>query len=141
MLRWGQLVSFAAPSSNQRFCAAPIELPPEPLHVYIDYVRQRIVVLVPDMLGNVRAADDVAGAPREIFKERVFLGSQPQLARADPGAATARLEHQRSDCHPLRQQRPPASPDQRAQTGQQLAEIERLDEVVVGAAVEARDAR
>ena len=42
---------------------------------------------------------------------------------------------------PLRQQRLVTAADQRAQPGEQLAEVERLDQVIVGAAVEPFDAR
>src|SRR5262245_43284016 len=53
----------------------------------------------------------------------------------------ARGERQRPRRQTARQDRQPAAADQRAQPREQLAEIERLHEVVVGAAIETRDAR
>ena len=49
-----QLIAFAAARADQRLAiAGSIELAPQPLHVDVDDVRQRIVVLVPDVLGDV----------------------------------------------------------------------------------------
>ena len=48
---------------------------------------------------------------------------------------------ERTDGDPFRQQRLPAAANQRAQPREELAEIERLHEVVVGAGVEPLDAR
>ena len=48
---------------------------------------------------------------------------------------------QRTDANDRRRERTLAAADDRAQPRQQLAEVERLGQVVVGAAVEARDAR
>ena len=60
---------------------------------------------------------------------------------ADAHLAAARVDRQRPDRQPLGQQRLAPAADQRAQPREQLAEIERLDEVVVGAAVQPFDAR
>ena len=48
-----ELVAFAAARADQRLGARPIELAPQPLDVDVDDVRQRIVVFVPDVLGDV----------------------------------------------------------------------------------------
>src|SRR4026207_604018 len=57
-----QLVPLAAARANQRFLAGKIHLAPETLHVHIDHVGERIVVLVPHVFGDVGATDDGAGA-------------------------------------------------------------------------------
>src|SRR6185295_12249408 len=65
-----ELITFAPPRPNQRVRSGPIELPAQPLHVDVDNVRQRIMMLVPHVLGNVRAADDIAGVADEVFEQR-----------------------------------------------------------------------
>ena len=56
-------------------------------------------------------------------------------------AAAARVERQGADDQAFGKERLAATPDQRAQPGEQFAEVERLDQVVVGAAIESGDAR
>jgi len=53
----------------------------------------------------------------------------------------AAINRERADGQPLRQQRLPPAADKRPQTREELAEIERLHEIIVGAAVEAFDPR
>ena len=136
-----ELIALAAPRADQRLGSGAIELAPQPLHVDVDDVRQRIVVLVPDVLGDVRAADDVARAADEVFEEGVFLGGEQHVGVADAHLAAARVDRERADRQPLGQQRLPPAADERAQPREQLAEVERLHQVVVGAAVQPFDAR
>src|SRR6266581_2227691 len=67
-----QRVPFSAPSTNHGILSWIVELPPQALHVDVDHVRQRLVGIVPDVLGDVGAANDLAGASREIFEQRIF---------------------------------------------------------------------
>ena len=134
-----KLVPRAAPGPNDRLASRTIELPAEPLDMHVDHIRQRIVVVVPDVLGDVAAADDVPGAPREVLEQRVFLGAQRNLAIADEDAAAARLDGERAGDQALRQNRLVAAPDDGAKARQQLAEVVGLGQVVVGAAVEPLD--
>ena len=79
----GQLIALAAPRPDQRLAPGRIELPAQPLHVDIDHVRDRVVVLVPDVLGDVAAADDVARVAGQVLEQRVFLRAQQDLPIAD----------------------------------------------------------
>ena len=98
-------------------------------------------MIVPHVLGDVAAADDGAGAAYEEFEQRVLLRGEGDFASAHPRAAAAGVQRQAARGHPFFRQRLRAAADQRAQPCQQFAEIVRLDEVIVRAAVEARDAR
>ena len=78
----------------------------------------------------------------EIFEQRVLLRGQRDVAAADRArAGCACRASSGPTIEPLGQQRLAAAADQRAQPRQQLAEVERLDQIVVGAAVEPLDAR
>src|SRR6185369_8718002 len=135
-----QLIPLAAPRPDQRVRARAIELAAQPLDVDIDDVGDRIVVLVPHVLGDVGAADDVAGAPDEVLEQRVLLGGEQDVEIAYADLPGARVDRQRPDRQALGQQRLPPASDQRPEPRQQLAEIEWLHQVVVGAAVEPFDA-
>ena len=52
---------------------AVVDLAPQPLDVDLDQVRHRVEAVVPDMLGDVRAADDGTLAPRKVLEQRVLL--------------------------------------------------------------------
>jgi len=52
----------------------------------------------------------------------------------------SRIDFERTGGHAHRHRRPDTSPDERAQAGVELADVERFGQVVIGAAVEAGDA-
>src|SRR5262245_8706902 len=112
---------------------------PQPLHVDLDQIGEWIEILLPNVFGYLGAADDFAGAPRQVFKERVFFRGQLDLTSAAPDQARANVDDEIGDLHGLRTQRG-APPQQRPQARQQFMEIERLDQVIVRARVETRDA-
>src|SRR5688572_20277819 len=59
-----------------------VDLAAQPLNVDLDQVRHRVEAVVPDMLGDVRAPDDLVVPPHEILDQRVLLGGQRQDALA-----------------------------------------------------------
>ena len=134
-----ELISLAAAGADDRGRFRIVELAAEPLHVDVDDVGKRVVVLVPDVLGDVGAADDVSGLPGEVFEERVFAAGQRNLGAGPTDALSADVDRQRTDLEALRRERTAVAPRERAQAGEQLAEIERLGQVVVGAGVESLD--
>src|SRR5678815_1202921 len=64
-----KLIAFTAAGSDERRLPGRIELPPESLNVDIDDVRERVVVLVPDVLGNFAATVHGPRVPRQILEE------------------------------------------------------------------------
>ena len=118
-----------------------VELAAEPLHVHVDDVRHGIVAIVPDMLGDVRPADDISRTTREVLEQGILPRRQGDIMRADAHAAAAGVERERADHDPLGQEGQTAAADESPEPREQLAEVERFDQVVVGAAIEALDPR
>ena len=136
-----QLIAFAAPRPDHGLRRAVIELAAQPLHVHVDDVRDGVVVIVPDVFGDIGAGDHVSRTPRQILEQRVFLARQRDVMTAEAHATAAGVERQRADHQPLGQQRLAAAADQRPKPREQLAKVERFDEVVVRAAIQALDPR
>src|SRR5437588_8954333 len=78
-----ELIALSTASTDQRFLPCGLELPAQPLNIDVDDVGEWIVVLIPDVLRDIAAADDVAGTPRQILEQRVFLCCQDDLRVAD----------------------------------------------------------
>jgi hypothetical protein len=93
------------------------------------------------VLGDVGAPDHLAGAAREVFEQRVLTAGQQHFSAAAEHAPRRRVDFDRADGDPLGRQRAALAARQGAQPRQQLAEVERLGQVVVGARVEPGDAR
>jgi len=98
-------------------------------------------VLVPDVLGDIRASDDVSCAARQVFEQRVFAAGEGNLRAAAPDAASREIDREMTDLDALRRQRTAVAARQGPDAREELAEVERLGEVIVGAGVEALHAR
>jgi len=129
-------VALAAPRVDQAARGAGIELGAEPLDIDIDDVRKGIEVLVPDVLGDLFPAYHAALIEDEEFQERIFLGGEADGASsAHHGVAggihrqIAHLDHGRAENG--------GTPQQGAEASEELLEVERLGQVIVGSAVEA----
>jgi hypothetical protein len=112
-----ELVALSAAGADQRRTVTAIELTAKTLDVNIDNVGERVVVLVPDVLGDVRAADHLSCAPREVFEQTVLAAGQFQLASVDPDPLTGNIDCQRSYLDPPGGERtaiPPGECPQRA---------------------------
>jgi hypothetical protein len=53
-----------------------VDLIPEMGDVDVDDIGRRIEVIVPHLLGNHRAGDDLPRVPHEEFKEGIFFGGE-----------------------------------------------------------------
>ena len=106
----------------------------------VDNVIQRSTssCFLPDLSRQCITQDDLALVPQQVLEKLEFTSRQVN----DPASAThlARDEIHVEIAHPETQRlgRAPA-PQQRAHPRQQLFECKRLDQVIVGAAVEAGD--
>ena len=91
------------------------------------------------MLEQVQTRKHLARPAHEDLQQRELLCREPNLGRTTRDLPRRRVEAEVAD---FEDGRPLgiAPADERAQAGEQLRERERLDEVVVGAAVETRDA-
>ena len=113
---------------------------PDPRDVHVDAAIERFEVLAPDELHQGIAGQHLARAARESPEQlELVAGDRPLLAFEphDPGGA---IDLQRPEPERLRfRARPRAPAEDRAQTGEQLAGVEGLRQVVVGADLEAHD--
>src|SRR5258708_15149982 len=104
-----QLIALSAPRANQGRPFGVVELPAEPLDVDVDDVRKRVVVLVPDVLGDVGAAHDVASAAREVFEERVLTARQRHFPALRPDALARNVDGKGTDRKAIGGQRTPVA--------------------------------
>src|SRR5204863_5135627 len=125
---------------QQRFGKALVDLAPEARDVHVDDVGLRVEVVVPDVLEQHRAGDDLAGMLHEVFE-------QPELARLQhDGLAGARhlvgeaVEREVADAVAGGLLLGGGPAHQRLDAGEQLGVGVRLGEVVVAAGAQALDA-
>ena len=116
-----------------------VDLSAQPLDVHLDQVRHRVEAVVPDVLGDVGAADDVALAPRQVLEQRVFLRRELNGTPATLDAARPRVDGEILDLEHRGCERRPSA-EQGANPREQLGKVVRLGQIVVGADVEAFDA-
>ena len=114
------------------------QLAPQPAGVHVDDVGERVELIVPGVVEDALAAEDLARVPEEQLEQPELLGAQGQRFSGEARFARRRVEREAAE-RQLRRQRAPRPPQQRADARQQLLEREGLDEVVVGAAVQAGD--
>jgi hypothetical protein len=112
----------------------------QPAHVDVERLRRPEPVLVPDAAHQVLAADDAAGVARELGEQVELLAAELDLlpADADPARGQVDVEVVHRD---RRRLLGPGGPAQHgADARDHLRGAERLDDVVVGAELEADDA-
>src|SRR5580765_8470034 len=110
----------------------------QPVNVDLDHVLAGGRIHREHALVDRSLADRLAGAHQQDLEHGVFLGPQyqpPTLHREDAGAAVV-LQRPEAD---LRRADAVRAPDDGLQARRQLARGERVDEVVVGAEVQASD--
>src|SRR5687768_2121147 len=133
-------VSRAADRMEEPRLAIGFELPSQVGDEDLDRVRDRERVVAPDLVEQLLARDHQALVAHEVLEQLELALRELDLALAARDLVRVGVEHQVGDPqrgHPAR--RAPAQ--QRAHAGQQLLSLERLDQVVVGADVQALDAR
>ncbi len=103
--------------------------------VDIDDVRAVLVLVVPRVLEQLEAGEHLPGRRMNDLEQRELLGRQRDLGVAAPYLPSRRVE---AEVTHLEQRGPldRAAAGQRSQAGKELGERERLQQVVVGAAVE-----
>src|SRR3954471_6206326 len=133
-------IARAADRVQQARLAAGLELAAQVGDEHLDRVRLRERVVAPDLVEQALARDDDPLVAHEVLEQlELALGElDVALAAAHLVGVGVELEvagHQRGRAARR------AAAQQRAQAGEQLLALERLDEVVVGAGVQALDAR
>src|SRR4051794_25413599 len=133
-------VARAADRMEEPRLATGFELPSQVGDEDLDRVRDRERVVAPHLVEQLLARDDQALVAHEVLEQLELALRELDAAVAAGDLVGVGVEHEVADT----QRRHPAgraSAQQRAQARQQLLALERLDEVVVGADVEALDAR
>src|SRR6478672_442068 len=128
----------ATPRGDEGDLLAAVDLASQSAHVDVDQVRERIVVVVPNVRVDLGAGDDAAGVPHEVLEQRVLLRGEVDLALTTTGRVTPRIDDEVGDGE-LGLKDVAAAPDESAEPREELAEVEGLGEIVVGAGVEAGD--
>src|SRR5271157_6575997 len=141
MLGWlsygGDAVADAADGLDPHSSAC--ELGAQPGQVHVDGIRaERVGLVVPDMLGDRATVGDSRATSHEDLQDAEFGAGQRRPLPAYINLPRGRVELDFADLDPGRMaDRRPAL--QRPEPGQQLAEVERLDQVVIRARVQAGD--
>src|SRR5262249_13665009 len=126
------------PLAPPRGDEVPAQLLADVRDVDVDQVAQRIVVLVEEVLVDLRPADDPAPVQRQQLHQGVLAGGQRHGRAAAADHPGARVDGHVGDADD-RVGLAGGPADQGPQAGQQLGQLERLDQVVVGPGVEAAD--
>ncbi len=115
-----------------------IDLPAQSPHEHFEHVGERIVVIVPHMRSDRSAIDDMPCVKCETFQKTEFLGGKLDFTSGafDLLRADVDLEVCNRDNVPNRRCLPAR---ECAKTSDQLAEGERLRQIVIGARLESRD--
>ena len=124
---------------SRRGSSPGLELAPQVGDEDVDRVGRRHRVVAPDLVEQALARDHQALVAHQVLEQLELAVGQLDLARAAPHLAGIGVELEVADA-----ERGGAAwrapPQQRPDPGQQLLALEGLDQVVVGAAVEAGDA-
>src|SRR5215207_97588 len=137
---YAEYVPRAADRVEETGLATGFELSSEVGHEHFDRVRDGERVVAPDLVEQLLAADHQALVAHQVLQELELALRQIDLTVRALDLVRVGVQRQVADAqrsHPAR--RAPAQ--QRAQAGEQLLALERLDEVVVGPDVQAGDAR
>src|SRR3954453_4325335 len=135
-----EYVACAADRMEETRLIAGFQLPSKVRYEDLDGVRRCERIVAPYLLEEPLSRHDDALVAHEVFEQLELALGEIDLATLAPDLVRVRVELQVADDEPRTSARRPAA-QQRAQAREQLLALERLDEVVVGAGVEALDAR
>ena len=128
-------VTRAAQRVDQFDVEAIVDFAPQPANEDLEHVCERIVVLVPDVRSDRSAIDDLLAMANEELEQRKLFRRQLDLSTAATNAMRSKIDLEIGDCRDFGQ-RSWSTSRKRIQTRDELAEGERLREIVVGAGIE-----
>ena len=129
----------ASTRRQQRLLRTAVDFAPDAADVDVYEVRRGIVILVPDVRGKLGTAHHATRIAGEVCEKRELASGELQSLAGAPRFVAARVDDEICD-RDRRREHLTATPKQRAYARQQLAEVERLDHVVVGTGIEPADA-
>ncbi len=71
-----------------------VDLQAQSANVHLDHIRERIVTLIPHVLGDVFACYQLARATREVFEQGIFFGCKLDGPPGPPYVAAANVDTQ-----------------------------------------------
>jgi hypothetical protein len=124
---------------DQRLGRVLIDFASQSVYVHFDSIGERVESLIPHIFRNFLARHHAPGVAGQVFQQCILFRRQPNL----PASARRRLrrgvQHQVLDGYPIGPQFA-RTPQESAQPRQQLAKLEGLDQIIVGAGIEAAHA-
>src|SRR5579859_539765 len=129
-------VANAAHGAHERVRRLAIDLVAKVMDVELDHFRSRARRVVPDILGDLVAAQHLTGVAHQVRQELELSGGQLDLAVTAPHIVARAIKYQVR--HAQRAGRVSAIPTaESADAGQQLLRCKRLGHVIVGASIQA----
>src|ERR1700680_906711 len=130
-------ISGAAHRLDQLDWVVVVDLPAQPPHQHLEHIRERVVVLVPDVRRDRRAIDYLPVMKHEKLEQRELLRCQLDRFSRPPHAVRIEIDLEIGDLQRFRKGSP-APPRQSPDSRQQLPEGKRFREIIIGADLEAR---
>src|SRR3954451_6035093 len=136
---YAEYVARAADRMEESRLATGFELSSQVGHEHLDGVRDRERVIPPNLVEQLLTADHQPLVAHQVLEQLELALREVDLPLAPSHLVGVGIEREVADPERGHPARGPA-PEQRAHTREQLLALERLDEVVVGADVEALNA-
>src|SRR4051794_34878723 len=133
-------VARAADRMKEPRLATGVALPPQVRHEHLDGVPDGARAVAPDLVEQLLARDDEPLVAHQVLEQLELALGELDLAVSPANLVRVGVQREVSDAQRGHAARRTAA-QQRPQPGEQLLALERLDEVVVGADVEALDTR
>src|SRR5580698_8481226 len=131
-------IQFEADSSdidNEASRARGVELAPQIADLHIDDIRLRHKVEIPNILEQHRPRHDLPGSAHEVFEQGEFPRQQINRLAVAPDAPFNEIHLQGADLQ-TREPRVAAPAKERFDSRGELADVERLDQIIVAAGLQ-----
>src|SRR5262249_6271911 len=139
LVRSTKAKSHAAHRVDERVCASPVHLPPQPTDIDVDDVGHRVEVQIPDVLQQHRAGNNLSGVANQIREQLKLFRQQLDLASPAADGPSEKVHLQVADPQERLLHHGRAAAGQRIDASEKLGKGEGLDEVVVAARPQASD--
>src|SRR6266487_1619167 len=113
---------------------AAVDLVAQVVDIDLDYIRRGLVIVAPDVLGDLVLAEYAPGIAHQIREQVEFLRGQLDRLIGAAGFVARQIEHELAD-HQLIFRTVASAATERSHPSQQLLQRERLGQIVVGTGV------
>src|SRR6202167_2400749 len=133
-----QFEADSADIDNEASRARRVELAPQIADLHVDDVRLSHKVEIPNILEQHRPRHDLPGSAHEIFEQGEFPRQQINRLAIAPDAPFNEIHLQGADLQ-TREPRVAAPAEERFDSRSELANVERLDQIIVAAGLQSVD--